>query len=78
MRRSKTRRRLICRDKQIARRVQQAVERFAETGAGDVKKLRGISPPEYRRRVSDYRIQFDMEGEAIRVLSVRNRREAYR
>lgn len=65
-------------DKQIARRVQQAVERFAETGAGDVKKLRGISPPEYRLRVSDYRIRFDMEGQAIRVLSVRNRREAYR
>jgi len=30
-----------------ARRVKQSVERFAETGAGDVKKLQGIDPPEY-------------------------------
>jgi mRNA interferase RelE/StbE len=56
-------------DKQIARRVQQTVERFAGTGAGDVKKLRGISPPEYRLRVSDYRVRFDMEGEKIRVFA---------
>jgi mRNA interferase RelE/StbE len=63
-------------NKPIARRVQQAVERFAGTGAGDVKKLRGISPPEYRLRVGDYRVRFDMEGEAIRVLRVRNPRRA--
>ncbi|MGA3235530.1 MAG: hypothetical protein ABSG03_04460 [Bryobacteraceae bacterium] len=28
-------------DKGVARRVKQSVERFAETGAGDVKKLQG-------------------------------------
>lgn len=36
-------------DKGIARRIQQAVERFAATGAGNVRKLQGIDPPEYRR-----------------------------
>jgi mRNA-degrading endonuclease RelE of RelBE toxin-antitoxin system len=60
-------------DKGIARRVKQAVERFADTGAGSVKRLQGIDPPEYRLRVGDYRI-----GETIRILRVRNRREAYR
>ena len=66
-------------DKGIARRVKQAVERFAETGAGNVKKLQGIAPPEYRLRVGDYRVRFELDGETIiRVLRVRNRREAYR
>jgi hypothetical protein len=33
-------------DKGIARRVKQAVERFAGSGSGNVKKLQGIDPPE--------------------------------
>jgi mRNA-degrading endonuclease RelE of RelBE toxin-antitoxin system len=65
-------------DKDIARRVKQSVERFAETGAGSVKKLQGIDPPEYRLRVGDYRMRFHRDDESIRALRVRNRREAYR
>lgn len=65
-------------DKGIARRVKRAVERFAETGAGNVKRLRGIEPPEYRLRVGDYRVRFSQDDQTIRVLRVRNRREAYR
>lgn len=65
-------------DKGIVRRVKQAVERFAESGAGNVKKLQGIHPPEYRIRVGDYRVRFELDGETLRVLRVRNRREAYR
>jgi mRNA-degrading endonuclease RelE of RelBE toxin-antitoxin system len=65
-------------DKGIARRVKQAVERFAESGAGNVKRLQGIDPPEYRLRVGDYRVRFHQEGETICILQVRNRREAYR
>jgi len=65
-------------DKGIARRVKQAVERFAETGTGSVKKLQGIDPPEYRLRVGDYRVRFELDGETVRILRVRNRREAYR
>ena len=48
-------------DKGIARRVKQAVERFADTGAGNVKRLQGIDPPEYRLRVGDYRVRFHLE-----------------
>ena len=65
-------------DKGIARRVKQAVERFADTGADNVKRLQGIDPPEYRLRVGDYRVRFHMNDETVQVLRVRNRREAYR
>lgn len=65
-------------DKGIARRIKQAVERFADTGAGNVKRLQGIDPPEYRLRVGDYRVRFHLENENLQVLRVRNRREAYR
>lgn len=33
-------------DKGIARRVKQRVERFADTGAGSVKRLQGLDPPQ--------------------------------
>ena len=65
-------------DKGLARRIKQAVERFAATGAGNIKRLQGIEPPEYRLRVGDYRARFHLEGDTVRVLRVRNRREAYR
>ena len=71
-------RRLAKLDKENARRVRRAVERFALTTSGDVKKLQGIDPPEYRLRVGDYRVRFDQDELTIRVLRVRNRREAYR
>ncbi len=65
-------------DKGIARRVKQSVQRFAETGAGNVKRLQDITPPEFRLRVGDYRIRFHQDNDTVRILRVRNRREAYR
>jgi mRNA-degrading endonuclease RelE of RelBE toxin-antitoxin system len=65
-------------DKGIARRMKRAVERLAETGAGNVKNLQGITPPEYRLRVGDRRSASKADDESIRVLRVRNRKEAYR
>ncbi len=61
-----------------ARRTKQSVERLAETGAGNVKRLQGIDPPEFRLRVGDYRVRFHTDGATVTVLRVRNRREAYR
>jgi mRNA-degrading endonuclease RelE of RelBE toxin-antitoxin system len=53
--------------------------RFLETDAGNVKQLEGFDPPLYRLRIRDWRYIFRKSGEdAIEVLSVRNRREAYR
>ena len=65
-------------DKETGRRIRQAVERFAQTTKGDVKKLQGIEPPEYRLRIGDFRVRFDQDGQTLRVLRIRNRREAYR
>lgn len=65
-------------DKEIAHRVKQSVERFAEIGAGNVKRLQGIDPNEFRLRVGDYCVRFHNDGDTLTVLRVRNRREAYR
>jgi mRNA interferase RelE/StbE len=65
-------------DRGTASRIKHALERFAYTGVGNVRKLQGIDSPEYRLRVGDYRVRFELEGKTIRVLRVRHRREAYR
>jgi mRNA interferase RelE/StbE len=44
---------------------------------GDVKRLTNFTP-EYRLRVGDYRVLFDLENKSIVVYRVRHRREAYR
>jgi mRNA interferase RelE/StbE len=65
-------------DKPIAKRVVKAVVRFAETNAGDVKKLQGSE--DYRLRVGDWRVRFrfDHSAQTIRVLTILHRSEAYR
>ena len=65
-------------DKSIARRIKESIERFTETGAGDIKKLQGIEPPEHRLRVGDWRVRFRLDKEAFRVLRIRNRKDTYR
>lgn len=62
----------------IARRVKQSDERFVSTGAGDVKRLQGYDPPEYRLRVGDYRVRFRHQALTITIVRVLNRRDAYR
>ena len=58
--------------------VEDAIDRFAKTGVGDVKMLAG-SERHYRLRAGDWRIRFTFEPpDVIRVLHIRNRREAYR
>lgn len=69
---------MACFEKNIARRVKEAVERFAATGAGDVRRLKGAAPPEFRLRVGDYRARFHLDARVMRILRVRHRREAYR
>ena len=58
--------------------VEEAFEKLARTGQGDVKKLVGRSS-EFRLRVGVYRVRFLYEPpDVIRVLHIRHRREAYR
>ena len=66
-------------DRRLARRIRESVVDLAEAGRGDVVKLRGASPPEWRLRVGDHRVFFGFQGEMreIRILRVRRRDEAY-
>jgi mRNA interferase RelE/StbE len=66
-------------DAPVAQRVIQAVNRLAETGEGDVKKLKDMHGL-MRLRVGDWRVffRFDMESELILVLEVTHRSDAYR
>ncbi|NET48262.1 MAG: type II toxin-antitoxin system RelE/ParE family toxin [Merismopedia sp. SIO2A8] len=44
--------------------------------AGDVKRLTNFTP-EYRLRVGDYRILFEIDNSAIIIYRVKHRRNAY-
>ncbi|AXC13054.1 hypothetical protein ACPOL_3775 [Acidisarcina polymorpha] len=51
---------------------------FAATGEGDVKRLQGIDPPEFRLRIGDYWARFHEIGHTLHITAVKHRREAYR
>jgi mRNA-degrading endonuclease RelE of RelBE toxin-antitoxin system len=55
-----------------------ALNRFAATASGDVKKLHGYSPPSWRLRVGRYRAIYTVESDVIVVRKVSDRRDAYR
>ena len=43
----------------------------------DIKKLVGVDPPLYRLRVGDWRALFFIEGNQVKVTSIRRRENAY-
>lgn len=62
---------------ELRRRLIEKVEEMTDDLVGDVKQLANFTP-EYRLRVGDYRVLFEIEGNIIVVYGVRHRREAYR
>ena len=59
-------------------RIFAALDRFAENGEGDIKRLQGTAG-ELRLRVGDYRVRFTEEpGDILHIHSVRHRKDAYR
>ncbi|MDO8750998.1 MAG: type II toxin-antitoxin system RelE/ParE family toxin [Dehalococcoidia bacterium] len=66
-------------DRNVASRVIQALQRYAETGHGNLKRLHSAGR-ELRLRVGDWRViaMLDNSTDILYVLRVRNRREAYR
>lgn len=58
--------------------VLEAIDAFAERGVGDVLKLQGRNPPEWRLRVGRYRVLFRREVSGITIFAVRDRKDAYR
>lgn len=68
-------------EQSIQLRALEAIDRLAAEGHGDVKRLQGVKPPEYRLRVGDWRVRFAFEGDdksgAVIVYRVLHRSEAY-
>ncbi|HHY56654.1 MAG TPA: type II toxin-antitoxin system RelE/ParE family toxin [Chloroflexi bacterium] len=59
-------------------RILDALLKLQDNLAGDVKRLTNFAP-EYRLRVGNYRVLFEIEdGDRIVVYAVRHRRDAYR
>jgi mRNA interferase RelE/StbE len=65
-------------DQNTALRILQSVARYVASGAGDVKRLQNVEPPELRLRAGDFRVRFYDLEDSILILAVKHRREAYR
>ena len=68
-------------DKPVQARVIDVLEGLrTEPAQGDIKRLTGIHPPEWRLRVGDWRVRFERDHDAriVRVLRVLPRGRAYR
>ena len=57
--------------------VLEKVEALQNDLAGDVKRLTNFTP-EYRLRVGDYRVLFEIEGPTVVVYRVLHRKDAYK
>jgi len=63
-------------DRKLRARINASVERFASTGHGDVKILKGSE--EYRLRVGSWRVRFSTKGNTMTITRVLPRGSAYR
>jgi mRNA interferase RelE/StbE len=62
--------------KQIQGKILEKIQLMENDLAGDVKKLTNFTP-EYRLRVSNYRVLFEIEDENIVIYRVKPRDKAY-
>jgi mRNA interferase RelE/StbE len=63
-------------DPQHRRRVFAKIEGLANNLAGDVKRLTNFTP-EYRLRVGDYRVLFEVEADRVIIYRIKDRKDAY-
>ena len=59
-----------------ARRIIEKIEALRTDLAGDVKRLTDFTP-EYRLRVGDYRVLFEVEASKVIIYRVKHRSDAY-
>lgn len=65
-------------DKQVQKRIiEKLTEYAADENLNDAKKLINSKLGQWRYRVGDYRIVFDLSGKEIQVLKVAHRSEVY-
>ena len=65
-------------DRPTALRVFDGILHHARTGAGDAAPLHGELAGAFRLRLGDYRVLFTLDDDAMRILGVRHRSQAYR
>jgi mRNA interferase RelE/StbE len=65
-------------DRKVRDRIGSALLRYAEEPLRFAEKLSDPVLGEYRFRIGDYRVIFDVRGDEIVVLRVGHRREIYR
>jgi len=63
--------------KDMANRIAARIAALREGLQGDVKRLTNMTP-EYRPRVGDYRILFEVDGDQITIHRISHRRDIYR
>jgi mRNA interferase RelE/StbE len=61
---------------EVAGRIVRKIERLRNDLAGDVKRLKAFVP-NYRLRVGDWRVLFEVDGATVTIHDVRHRSEAY-
>jgi mRNA interferase RelE/StbE len=62
---------------QLQTKIIKGIEILSDDLTGDIKRLTNFTP-EYRLRVGDYRVLFEIENNIIIVYRIRHRREVYR
>lgn len=65
-------------DSKIKERIGKTLLRYAEEPLRHAEKLTDSQLGDYRFRIGDYRVIFDIEGEEIVILRVGHRREIYK
>lgn len=58
-------------------KILEKIEDLRNDLAGDVKKLTNHAP-EYRLRIGNYRVLFEVEGENVIIYRIKHRKESYR
>ena len=63
-------------DAHTRRRLVEGIEGLENNLAGNVKRLTNFTP-EYRLRVGNYRVLFEVEGTRVIVYRIKHRKDAY-
>lgn len=62
--------------KDVQKRIINKIELMQDNLQGNIKKLTNFTP-EYRLRIGDYRVLFEIEKQTIIIYRIKHRRNAY-
>lgn len=65
-------------DRVVKKQIGKKLIEFTKNPLGLSKKIHGSDLGDYRFRVGDYRVIFDLDGHKIVILRIGHRREVYR